>query len=232
MHNVHNTKCLCGKGIAHVHFDNYSNFHSWLTCPDCSRKYHAHVFGLLPRHIPVKHPKSKITKEISTLRYWLHNGEPMYVREDINAFMTEEEMDIVYTDSWRTDPVPMIRFFSEEGAIVGLMQRCMRVIAYQYSKYELLRIHDDMVDSIYNKEAEKLMQKYRVLSEEQLLQCFRRAIIDYERHKEAQQRWYHSREKDEQRLQELLIAEKEEKAELERKWKECVIPWEQLEEVN
>ncbi len=232
MHNVHNTKCLCGKGIAHAHFDNYSNFHSWLTCPECSRKYHAHVFGLLPRHIPVKYPKDNIQKEIDRIQFRLRRSEPMYVREDINAFMTDEEKDVVYGESWRTDPIPIVRYYTEEGAKIGLMQRCMREAAYRFSQYELLRMHDHMDDSIYDEAVEKLMQKYRTLTEAEMQQCLRRAIIDYKRHKEAQSRWFRSREEEEARLHELLMQQKQQRDDLERQWKLCVIPWEELEEIS
>lgn len=231
MHNVHTTKCLCGKGIAHAHFDNYSNFHSWLTCPECSRKYHAHVFGLLPRHIPVKYPKDKLQREIDRIQFRLRQAEPMYVREDINAFMTDEEKDVVYGDSWRTG-LPIVKFFSEEGAKVGIIQRCMREIAYRCSQYELLRMHDDMYGRVYNEAVEQLIAKYRVISYEEMQQCFRRAIIDYKRHKEAQQRWWHSREEEEERLRELAAQQKQQRKDLERQWKECAIPWEELEAVS
>lgn len=232
MHNVHNTKCLCGKGIAHAHFDNYSRFHSWITCPECSRKYHAHVFGLLPRHIPVKPPKDRLQKRIHSLQWHLRLEEPQYNHEDRELFLTDEERDIIYGPNWRNDSYPIIRYLGEKTGHVLVVQQLMAELAYHFSQYELLRMHDDLDDSIYNKAVEKILQKKRVITEEELQLCLRRTIIDYQKHKEAAARWLQSKEKDAEELQECLAKKRAANEELERMWQECAIPWESLEAVD
>lgn len=232
MHNVHNTKCLCGKGIAHAHFDNYSRFHSWITCPDCSRKYHAHVFGLLPRHIPVRMPKNQLQKDINRLQWHLRQEEPLYEHDDRNSFYTDEEKDELYGPSWRTDSLPIIRWHTEKIGKILVLHRLMSLLAFKYSRKQLLIIHDRLDDSIYDATAEKILQKFHIVSEEELKECLRRTIIDYDKHKVAVINWRAAQARDEEKLMELLRRQKQEQEELERQWKECVIPWESLEAVD
>ncbi len=232
MHNVHNTKCLCGKGIAHAHFDNYSRFHAWLTCPDCSRKYHAHVFGLLPRHIPVKMPKNQLQKDINRLRFRISQDEPRYEYDDRHSFYTDEEKDELYGSSWRTDSLPIIRWHTEKSGKILVKHHLMTLLAFKYSRKELLIMHDHVDDSIYDARVEKLMQKFQVLSDDDMQECLRRTIIDYDKHKTAVVNWRAAQAKAEEELIELLRRQKKEQEELERQWKECVIPWESLEEFD
>ncbi len=232
MINVHDTKCLCGKGKVHSHFDLYGNFHSKLDCPECSKKYHVGVFGLLPRNIPLKYPKDELARRISGLEFRLRQHTPVYSTEDVLSFMTEEEKIAIYGPKYN-NPYHWYMLNSSDNAVrAGLMHRLMREMAYHYDMRELLIMHDEMDDEIYNAEVDKMMKRYHgKLSEADVQQCLRRTIIDYKRHLEMQKKWHEERAKDEAQLYELKLQQKVQHERLERSWREDCIPWEALDKL-
>lgn len=230
MSNEHNTKCLCGKGTVHFHFDNYGRSHSQLNCPECSRRYHVNPFGLLPRHIPLKFPKDEMSRRIHNLQWHVSHKEPMYHPRDTLDLMTDEEKIIMYGPDWSTRDYWWYNRNDATGRI-SLMQSLMCKLAYQYTLRELLILHDCMDDSVYNPTIDSISKCYSKLSEDDIQQCFRRTIIDYKRHEELQVKWKAEQERSEEQLDECLQKQRAQHEELKRQWKECVITWEQLEEV-
>lgn len=228
MINVHNTKCLCGKGTVHYHCDDYGHIHSKLDCPECSRKYHVTSNGLMPRHIPIKYPKDHIHKQIERLKWRLRLDYPYYPEEVEMSFMTDEEKIIVYGSADKPVRYAM-RYFNHEAMRITVFHSLMRELAYKYSKHHLLVMHDHIDDSIYDAEVERIGWQHHNFTEAELQAAMRRTIIDYEKHRAQHDKWNRDTEKAEQDLQEWYAKQEEARAALRKRWDECVIPWDQLE---
>lgn len=229
----YNVKCLCGKGKAHFHIDRWGHRHSWLSCPDCARKYHVTQNGLLPRNIPLKYPNSNTAKQIKREEKYLHEKAPWYSFQDWRHFMTEEEINIVYEN--RDDGLWLTRPFHDDKSwkiIHGV--HLMSEWAYLYTKRQLLILHDTIDDSIYTPESDKFLRQYRgrSVSEEEIVALLRRTIIDYEKHIPFQEKWKQEQQERERNLLHLRDKLRLEHEQIEELWKTAVIRWDQLEAIE
>jgi hypothetical protein len=94
----------------------------------------------------------------------------------------------------------------------------------------LLILHDTISDSIYTKESDYFLRKYRSRhhNEEALVQLLRRTIIDYEKHLHFQEKWKQEQMEREKRLIQLYDKLRMEKEKLDELTKTAVISWERL----
>lgn len=232
MINRHDTKCLCGNGTVHFHFDTKGNPHSKLDCAKCASKYHVTPFGLLPRHVPLRYPKDKNVRESERLRNWIGSSIPRYGHAELARLMNNEELVAAYGPTKEVDILKWcdVSFRPDIRAIVHKLY-IMNLLASVYTKHTLLIMHDNLVDDIYNAEAERLMRQY-CLSEGEFVALLSRTIMDYEIHEELQDWWEAEKSKMKQELYACYEKQEKQRQRIDRQQKDLLIPWSQLPKIN